>query len=147
LGNYKTIPQAAQDISWTNSIENHHRPTLVLAEGLSMYLDTRENKALLLHLKDTFNECEIVFDAYSTMTARYANRHPSVRKTGATLKWGIDDPHEIENWKPGISLIDEWFFDHSDFFHHLSVSDRLIFRLTGLFPFIRRAHRILYYSL
>ena len=112
-----------------------------------MYLRAKENKSLLRHFHESFSSCDIVFDAYSTMTARNANRHPSVRRTGAALKWGVDDPREIESWAQGITLKEEWFFDQSDIFPRLSLGDRMLFRLTGLFPIIRRAHRILYYKL
>jgi O-methyltransferase involved in polyketide biosynthesis len=145
--NYHMLPSPAQDLSWTDSVETRTRPTLMLAEGLSMYLKAAENRALLLHLKECFANCEVVFDAYSTLTARNANRHPSVRRTGATLEWGIDDPLEIESWTDGITFVESWHFDQSDIFPRLSFGDRLMFRVTGLFPFVRRAHRILVYRL
>ena len=127
-----------------DNIPQDGRPVLVLAEGLSMYLPEDQMKSLVLTLKKTFPGCHFIFDAYSRLTARTANRHPSVRRTGATLHWGIDDAREIESWAPGIQLVEEWCFDQSEVIAGLTSRDRLIFKLTSLFPIVRKAHRLIY---
>jgi O-methyltransferase involved in polyketide biosynthesis len=104
-------------------------------------------KALVLHLQETFPGCHLVFDAYSNLTVRNVARHPSVRRTGASIHWGIDNAAELETWAPGIHVVEEWCMDQSEVMPRLSRSDRLIFRITGLFEFIRKAHRIIYLHL
>ena len=143
---YELIASSAEDLSWIQKVHESERPALMIAEGLSMYLHPQDIKSLFQSLKDSFPKCHIIFDAYSTMTMRNANRHPSVRQTGASFHWGIDDPHEVETWMPGIKLREEWYFNQSEAIPSLSPSDRFIFALTSLFPFIRNAHRILYFQ-
>jgi O-methyltransferase involved in polyketide biosynthesis len=143
---YELIASSAEDLSWIQKVHESERPALMIAEGLSMYLHPQDIKSLFQSLKDSFPKCHIILDAYSTMTMRNANRHPSVRRTGASFHWGIDDPYEVETWMPGIKLREEWYFNQSEAIPSLSPSDRFIFALTGLFPFIRNAHRILYFQ-
>ena len=81
------------------------------------------------------------------MTARTATQHPSLKQTGATIGWGIDDPREIEGWSPGITLLEEWFFTQDPDLGHLSPGYRLAYKLAGAFKMARRAHRIVYYQL
>jgi O-methyltransferase involved in polyketide biosynthesis len=144
---YQLIAASAADLAWTEQVAAGDRPVLVLAEGLSMYLHADQVKALVLHLKETYPGCHLVFDAYSNLTVRNVGRHPSVRRTGATIHWGIDDAREIETWAPGIKLVEEWSFNQSDAVPRLSFGDRLIFGITSLFPVVLRAHRVLYFEL
>jgi O-methyltransferase involved in polyketide biosynthesis len=144
---YHLIAASVTDLTWTDQVDAGGRPVLALAEGLSMYLHADDFKALVLRLKETFPGCRLAFDAYSTLTVRSVSRHPSVRQTGASIHWGIDDARQIESWAPGIALLEEWCFGQSEAVPRLSFSDRLIFRITSLFPFARKAHRVLYFQL
>ena len=89
----------------------------------------------------------MVFDAFSAFTARNVYRNPSLKKTGAVIQWGIDDPREIEKWAPGIHLNEEWFFDQAEEIDGLSFGYRLMFKISGLFAAARKAYRILDYNL
>lgn len=144
---YHMIPSSVTDLRWMGTVPRESRAVLVIAEGLMMYLEERAVKSLILKLKEDFPGCELVFDAYSRLTARSAKRHPSVRATGAVMRWGIDDAKAIESWAEGIRLKEEWTFTQSEHIEKLAFGYRLMFRLTGLFSVARKAHRILYYSL
>lgn len=120
---------------------------MAIAEGLMMYFSEEEVKSLILKLKESYPGCEFVFDAYSTLIARSVKGHPSLRKTGAVIHWGIDDAEAIETWGDGIRLKEEWYFNQAEAIETLAFGYRLVFRLTGLFQAVRKAHRILYYTL
>jgi len=144
---YHMIPSSVADLRWMETIAHRGRAVLVIAEGLLMYLREEEVKSLIHKLKETFPGCRLVFDAYSTLTARTVKGHPSIKKTGAVIRWGIDDAQSIETWAQGIQLEEEWYFTQSEAIKRLRFGYRLMFRLAGLFPVARRAHRILCYSL
>ncbi|MBE0466828.1 MAG: class I SAM-dependent methyltransferase [Candidatus Desulforudis sp.] len=144
---YHMIPSSVTDMGWTDLISPGGRPVLVIAEGLFMYLKEEEVKALILKLKKAFPGCGLVFDAYSALTARSAGKHPSIKKTGAVIHWGIDDPAAIEQWAEGIRLKEEWYFTQAEDLEKLGSGYRLLFRIAGLFTAARKAHRILYYNL
>jgi hypothetical protein len=91
--------------------------------------------------------CRLIADVLSRMAARSATRHPSLKKTGASLGWGIDDPREVEGWAQDIHLIEEWYFGQDPDLDRLSLGYRLAYKLAGAFTVVRRAHRIVYYQL
>jgi O-methyltransferase involved in polyketide biosynthesis len=144
---YHMIPSSVTDLSWMDAVPRGNGNVLIIAEGLTMYLEELAVKALILKLKENLPGSELAFDAYSTLTARSVRRHPSVRATGATMHWGIDDARAIESWAKGIRLREEWTFTQSEHIGKLALGYRLMFRLTGLFSVARKAHRILYFLL
>ncbi len=144
---YHMIPSSVTNLRWAEMIPTQSHPVMVIAEGLMMYLTEEEARSLMLKLKEAFPGCEFVFDAFSTLTAKSVKGHPSIRRTGAVIHWGIDDAEDIEKWGDGIRLKEEWYFTQSEAIETLAFGYRLIFRLTGLFLAVRKAHRILYYAL
>jgi O-methyltransferase involved in polyketide biosynthesis len=144
---YHLIASSVTDLEWTKKVMAASRPVLVVAEGLLMYLGEADVRRLLLQLQETFPGCRLIADVFSRMTARAAPQHPSLKQTGAIIGWGIDDPHEIEVWSPGIKLLEEWFFTQDPDLIHLSPGYRLAYKLAGAFKMVQRAHRIVYYQL
>jgi O-methyltransferase involved in polyketide biosynthesis len=144
---YHMIAASVTDLEWVDMIASDGRPVLVIAEGLLMYLDEADVRPLVLRLRETFPGCRLVADVFSRLSARSATSHPSLRSTGATLGWGIDDPSEMEAWAPGIHLLEEWFFTDDPDLARLSLGYRLAYKLAGAFRMVQRAHRIVYYQL
>ena len=144
---YRMIASSVTDLSWIDNVDSEGRPVFVVMEGLLMYLHESDVKALILRLLEKFPGCEMVFDAFSKMTVDRIQAHPSLQKTGATIHWGIDDPHEIVGWGKGIHLKEEWFFSHEPDIDKLNWFYRFMFRLTRSIEVANRAHRLLYYTL
>lgn len=148
---YCMIASSVTDLSWLELVTSLHKPVFVIAEGLFMYLQEIDVRDLILCLHQKFPGCSLVFDAFSKMTASGVAFNPSLRRTGATVHWGIDDPHEIENWAKGrgssIHLKEEWFFSQSPDIDRLSWFNRFMFRSTAPFLTVQRAHRLLYFIL
>ncbi len=144
---YHLIASSITDLEWMSKVKVDNQPALVIAEGLLMYLGEAEVRRLLLQLRETFPGCRLVADVFSRMAARSATGHPSLKQTGATIGWGVDDPQEIETWSEGIKLLEEWFFTQDPDLDHLSPGYRLVYKLAGLFKMVQRAHRIVYYQL
>jgi len=144
---YHLIASSVTDLEWVGTVTAAGRPVLAIAEGLLMYLGEEDVRRLLLRLREAFPGCRLIADVFSRLTARSATRHASLKHTGATLGWGIDDPHEIEGWSPGIRLLEEWFFAQDPDLDRLSPGYRLAYKLAGAFKIVQRAHRIVYYQL
>jgi O-methyltransferase involved in polyketide biosynthesis len=148
---YHMIASSVTDPAWMEQVAPRGHPVFVVAEGLLMYLREDEVRDLILCLHQRFPGCHLVFDAFSNMTVQRVGAHPSLKKTGATVQWGIDDPQEIEGWvgdsDQGIRLREEWFFSQSPEIERLSGFYRFMFRLTAAFPAVQRAQRLLYYTL
>jgi O-methyltransferase involved in polyketide biosynthesis len=144
---YHLIPSSVTDLRWLDQVAGQGRPVLVIAEGLLMYLKEAEVKALVLKLKNAFPGCKLACDVYSRLTASKANAHPSLKKTGAVIQWGLDDAHTLESWAAGVHLKEEWYFVQAEEISRLGLVYRSLFKLAGLFAIANKAHRILYYDL
>jgi O-methyltransferase involved in polyketide biosynthesis len=142
---YRLIASSVTDLAWMDAAATGGRPVLVVAEGLLMYLTEGEVRGLVLGLQRKFPGCELVFDAFSKLTAERVKAHPSLQKTGAVVQWGIDEPREIEGWGAGIQLKEEWFFSQSPDIGRLDWFYRTMFRLTASIQVAQRAQRLLYY--
>jgi O-methyltransferase involved in polyketide biosynthesis len=144
---YHTIAASVTGLEWVDKVAAGGRPVLVIAEGLLMYLDEADVRRLMLRLHETFPGCRLIADVFSRRMARSATSHPSLKQTGATLGWGIDDPSELEEWAPGLRLLEEWYFTDDPDRARLSLGYRVAYRLAGVFKMVRRVHRIVYYQL
>jgi O-methyltransferase involved in polyketide biosynthesis len=108
-----------------------------------MYLFEEQVMQLFVELQKRLPASEICFDAYSRLTAKSINRHPSIKKTGAQIHWGLDDVAELKNWGAGVRLLEEWYFSESEDISKLEFWERLLFRMLGALPAAKKAHRIL----
>jgi O-methyltransferase involved in polyketide biosynthesis len=144
---YHMIAASVTDMEWLDAVPAGGKPVLVIAEGLLMYLEQVDVRLLVLRLRGRFPGCRLAADVFSRLTARSATNHPSLKSTRATLGWGMDDPHELESWAPGISLLEEWFFTDDPDLARLRFGYRLAYKLAGAFKLVQRAHRIVYYQL
>lgn len=111
---YHLIPSSVTDYNWLNLIDHKDSPIIVLAEGLFMYLRENEVKELLQRLKTTYPGSHLIFDSFNKLTAKNINKHPSIKKTGAHVYWGIDNAKDIEKWDDETKLKDVWYFSQSD---------------------------------
>jgi O-methyltransferase involved in polyketide biosynthesis len=143
---YHMIASSVTDHTWLNQVRENN-PACIIAEGLLMYLHEDEVRQLFVDLQEHLPSSEVAFDAYSRLTARSVNNHPSIKKTGARIHWGIDNAEQIATWGKGIRLIEEWYFTDSEDIPVLGLRDQLLFRMMGLFGAAKKAHRILQFCL
>jgi O-methyltransferase involved in polyketide biosynthesis len=81
------------------------RPTLIIAEGLTMYLTRADGIALLRRVVDRFPSGELQFDAFNRLGIQTQWTNRVVTRAGATLHWGINGPDEIRSAVPGTRLL------------------------------------------
>ncbi|WP_313162884.1 class I SAM-dependent methyltransferase [Sedimentibacter sp.] len=140
--NYRYIMSSVKDWDWMDKIELNNKTVLVIAEGLLMYLHEQDIKLLFIKMRDKFKDINFIFDAYSTLTAKQAKNHPSLKKTGATIHWGIDSPETIESYGSGISYIKTIYLTDGNAIQHLPSRYHIIFRMADIFKVAKEAHRI-----
>lgn len=143
---YHMISSSVTDLTWLSQVKENG-PACIIAEGLLMYLTEDAVKQLFISLQTRWPSSEICFDAYSRLTAKSVNNHPSIKKTGARIYWGIDNFAEIQGWGKGVQLIEEWYFTDSEDIASLDFLDRLLFRTMGSFHAAKKAHRVLHVQL
>lgn len=106
---YHMIAKSMFDYSWMDNIPKD-RPTLIFAEGVTMYFEENDLRTLFSKIAETFISAEIAFDTLGEWMARNHKKHPDVKKYNAPFKWGINDAHTIERWSPGFKVINVCYY-------------------------------------
>ncbi|MGO4287443.1 hypothetical protein [Bosea sp. TAB14] len=83
------------------------KPAFVIAEGLLPYLPSEEVPLLLERVTGHLPGGELAFDAYSGLGLALLAWQPSIRATGATLHWALDDPEDLLRQLPQLTLAEE----------------------------------------
>jgi O-methyltransferase involved in polyketide biosynthesis len=98
---YRMIGSSVTDPQWLDHIPTG-RPTLVVAEGLLMYLQESEVRQLLGRLTDRFDSGELQFDTLSRLA-------PLLSRvlTKGIIKWGIRDVRDLETWNPRLRFLEQ----------------------------------------
>jgi hypothetical protein len=100
------VAASVTDPTWLAGVPAD-RPTLMIAEGLTMYLTEADGVALLRRIVDHAPSGELQFDAFSRFGIRTQWTNAVVRRSGATLYWGIDGQEDILGAVPGLRLL-QW---------------------------------------
>ena len=143
--NDTTIGASVTDLDWLDQVPAD-RPTIMVAEGLTMYLDKPGGENLLRAIAERFPSGQLIFDCYSPLGIKLQKLNPVVRKAGATLKWGIGDTRELEPL--GLTLMSELdadgFFDDSDRWR-LPATTKVQLAIAIRIPAFRKMGRLLRY--
>ncbi|AGP66536.1 MULTISPECIES: class I SAM-dependent methyltransferase [Mycobacterium] len=130
---YRVIAASVTDPSWLSEIPTD-RPTLMIGEGLTMYLTEQDGTALLRRVVDRFGSGELQFDVFNWLGIKSQWLNSVVRRSGSTLRWAINGPDDIIAAVPAVRLLacERWF--ESDTFARLPRSSRLLGRVMSLIP-------------
>lgn len=109
--NYKMIASNVCNFTWFDKIENLDKPTLIIGEGLFMYLNKDENKLVLNKLCSTFKDCELILDVFNTPSVAFSKFAPSLRKLNANLSFGFNNHKTIENMCAFKHLKTHYYYD------------------------------------
>src|SRR5512143_1234116 len=102
---YHLIGAPLADLRWLDEVPRE-QPGLFIAEGVLHYLNETEVKALLNAVAAHFPRGQVIFDICNSMIVKRTGSN--VGGTGATYKWGLDDPQDIRRLEPRLELIKEY---------------------------------------
>ncbi|MHB0878742.1 MAG: class I SAM-dependent methyltransferase [Anaerolineae bacterium] len=87
------------------------RPMLFLAEGVLMYFEEAQVRALVLRLRQRFPGAELVCDVLSPWIATVHNLRLrlSPGRVGARYRWAPQQSRDLEAWGSGIRLLTQWY--------------------------------------
>lgn len=139
---YHQIGAPLEDLSWLSQVPRA-RPGLLVAEGVLHYLSEAEVKALLNAVVSHFPNGQMIFDICNSMIVKRAGAN--VGGTGATYKWGLDDPQDIQQLEPKLDLIKEFKPSEMVAFSRFPLWWRALYRLQETNQTLRRMERTLVY--
>ena len=140
--NYYIIGAPLDDLRWLDEVPQDS-PGLLIAEGVLHYLSETEVKALLNAVTDHFPGGQMIFDICNSFIVKRAGSN--VGGTGATYKWGLDDPQDIKQLAPELELIKEFKPSEQVAFSRFPLWWRALYRIQELNPTLRRMERIVVY--
>ena len=144
---YHLIASSVTQLNWIENIPYGHANYLVIAEGLFMYLKEKKKKKLLNQIKKRTGSYTLIFDTYSVYTAKKVRNHPSIKKTGAKIQWGIDNMKELEKWNSEFRFEKDIVFTSNEETEKMNWGTKLIYKIANLFPMARNAQKILIYNM
>jgi O-methyltransferase involved in polyketide biosynthesis len=133
---YRVLATSVTDAAYLTEIPDD-RPTLILGEGLTMYLTREEGTALLRRVVSRFPSGELQFDAFNTLGIKTQWANAVVRRSGSTLHWGINGPMDILRAVPGARLLAWVPVFESDVFRALPPAYRLMAAAMNRIPGVR----------
>jgi len=121
---YHLVEQSVLEPEWRDRLAAEQPgPFLFQAEGLLMYLHPDDVRALVLDLCARFPGSELMFETVNSAWLKPAlkwminvkmQRELGLGK-GTEYFFGIRDGHEVEEWSPGLRLLEEWsYFDENE---------------------------------
>lgn len=142
--NYQMIDSSATNFSWLEKIPKG-RPTLIIAEGVFVYIPSEEVRELFERIIEHFNHGEIIFDVMTPFATSMGKKELK-EKTGAVYKWTVNDSKEIDSISPKLKKIEELPLMNSVYVKRLSFKSQLIFGLLSLVPKFRNMMRLMKYD-
>ena len=139
---YHQIGAALDDLRWLDEVPRD-RPGLLIAEGVLHYLRETEVKALLNAVVGHFPSGQLIFDICNPWIVKRAGSN--VVGTGATYKWGLDDPQEIKQLEPKLELVKEFKPSELVAFSRFPLWWRALFRALEVNSTLRRMERTVVY--
>ena len=138
----RLIGSPLEDLRWLHEVPRD-RPGLLIAEGVLHYLSETEVKALLNAVVAHFPEGQMIFDICNPWIVKRAGSN--VGGTGATYRWGPDDPQDIKQLEPKLELIKEFRTSELVAFSRFPLLARFLFRAQELNLTMRRMERTIVY--
>lgn len=135
---YHMIGQSVLDFGRMVPIAALHRPTLILAEGVFMYLPKEKVEELVLELQNRFPNSELVceltnrawVEGFTGKLAAMKMKQRFNMREDADFKFGVSDASEFEKWGEGIEFLEKWFYMESN---HPKIGLMRIFRNWKIF--------------
>lgn len=102
---YHMISSSVTAPEWLQQVPAD-QPTLIIAEGLSMYLHPEEGHELFGRITDRFPRGVIILDAHNWLAIRLGNKKLTRGQGGTLLHWGINHSSELEHANPAMRCTD-----------------------------------------
>ncbi|MFF0625160.1 class I SAM-dependent methyltransferase [Streptomyces sp. NPDC004296] len=137
---YTAIPSSVTDPAWVARVPAD-RPTMIVAEGLLMYLTERDGTALLRRLMAHAPGGGLAFDFFSRFAVRAARLNTVIVRTGSTLHWG-GGPADIARLHPGLEIVESFSALEIPDIGRLPARYRTPVRAAALIPGVREMSRL-----
>ncbi len=87
------------DTAWMTRMKENNLPTLIIIEGVLMYIKESEIKELINSISTNLGNVTVLFDSVPTLAVGRAKYHDSVKKYNKDVEylWGVKDSEYLES--------------------------------------------------
>ena len=140
--NYKMIESNVCNFTWINKLDPQDlkKPTLVIAEGLFMYLSKEDNQHIFSSLPEYFKDVDIIFDIFSPLVVKLSKHIHTLKRTNAHFKFGFNNPAVIEDMSSKLHHVKRLSYNKNQYVKELP----LFYRFTSVLNkiFIDKSRRL-----
>jgi O-methyltransferase involved in polyketide biosynthesis len=105
---YEMVASSVNEKEWLERLPTD-RPTIIIFEGLTMYLAPEEGQLLIKRLAQHFGSGQMVFDCMPRTHRFLLNAILWLKGHWTfTFNWAIDDPRSLEKLSPGLTCSDTY---------------------------------------
>jgi len=140
--NYKMIESNVCNFTWINKIdpEDLKKPTLIIAEGLFMYLSKEDNINVFSSLPKYFKDVDIIFDTFSPLVVKISKHIHTLKRTNASFKFGFKNPKVILDMSDKLEYKTMLSYNKNQYIKELPLFYRFTSKLSSIF--IDKSRRI-----
>jgi O-methyltransferase involved in polyketide biosynthesis len=142
---YQTISTSLLEYKWLDKI-SAELPTLVLAEGVMMYLPVDSGQEFIGNLTNHLKNGQMAFDAMNKLGVKIGSLEKAVNTTGARFGWYINHPGDIKQYAPKMKLVAELSSRKLPDWKRFPFMMQLVILALEPFSSLRRLNRILLYE-
>lgn len=129
-GRVSMIAKSAMDETWADDIDETEGRTLIVMEGLVMYLTEADVKQILSIIDRRFRSAKVIMETMSPWIAKHM-KEKSIEATRAKFTWGLKSGKDLKTLAPGFT----WVGD-------VSLTEGMqviypVYRLLGKIPAVR----------
>lgn len=124
---YHMIIGDAREPEWVKNLPQN-ADTIIILEGISMYLQINELEQLLHTLCNYFNNVNLLMDCYTELSAKISKYRNPINDVGVTQVYGLDEPKSIEH-NTGLTFIKEHNITPPEMINQLKGFEKSIFKL------------------
>lgn len=105
-GRVRTIAKSAMDESWAAEVDAPAGPTLVVVEGLVMYLTEADVRQILQIIGRHFDQVQVIMETMSPWIAAHF-KEKSIAASKAKFTWGLRSGSELPKLAPGFVWVED----------------------------------------
>ena len=139
---YRMIPGDARDQQWLDAIPEA-KTAIVVMEGISMYLTSEEQKAVMENLGGRFEKVSLLVDCYSELAAKMSKYKNPINDVGVTEVYGVGEPKLLE--QGGFVFVKEHDITPQSYAGQLEGMEKRIFYKLYAGGFAKKLYRLFEY--
>lgn len=103
-GRVSMIAKSAMDEAWADDIDETEGSTLIMMEGLVMYLTEADVKQILSIIDRRFRSAKVIMEAMSPWIVKHV-KEKSIEAARAKFTWGLKSGKDLKTLAPGFTWV------------------------------------------